>query len=304
VENDYKDANTKALLALKGGATALLLNIKNLPNREELRVLFNAVQMEWISVHFTLASNYLLTFFTRFTAYIKENNWDTSKIRGSIEIDFDLQSFTDLLTIRSFLPVFRIITFFSKNKSHHEEENTIVKELSRLLFDTNTALIEAEHFKITAKQMVNSMKWKTVLTDSFFGNIAKIRALRLLLQNVFKAYSLKEATPYIEAYIHPQNSVEDTNYNIIQANTQAMSAVIGGADLVSIVPSDNGKNPGGTPFSRRIARNTQHLLQLESYMNRVKDPAAGSYFIEEITDHLCVKSWEVFQALENERRAG
>ena len=61
--------------------------------------------------------------------------------------------------------------------------------------------------------------------------------------------------------------------------------------------------PGGLPgtaagFARRIARNTQLLLLEESHLGRVLDPAAGSWFVEDLTEQLAEKAWEHFQQIE------
>ena len=74
-----------------------------------------------------------------------------------------------------------------------------------------------------------------------------------------------------------------------------MSAVIGGADTLYIHASDEFKDGKGTIFGQRIALNIQNLMQLESYLNRVVDPAAGSYFIEGVTNKLAEAAWLKFQ---------
>ncbi|MEM9992405.1 MAG: methylmalonyl-CoA mutase family protein, partial [Bacteroidota bacterium] len=70
------------------------------------------------------------------------------------------------------------------------------------------------------------------------------------------------------------------------------SAVVGGTDRLTILPADFDKQ---NTFTTRIARNVQHLLQLESYLDRVGDPAAGSYYLETLTDKLAVAAWQKFQ---------
>ena len=50
-----------------------------------------------------------------------------------------------------------------------------------------------------------------------------------------------------------------------------------------------------TSFTRRVARNLQHLLKMESYLDRVVDPAAGSYYIEELTIRMVEHCWKQLQ---------
>ena len=82
--------------------------------------------------------------------------------------------------------------------------------------------------------------------------------------------------------------------NKIRATTQAMSAVLGSVDMLTIAPSD-ALNAESSDFSRRIARNVQHLLQMESYLDKVADPAAGSFYIEKLTNQIAEAVWEKFQ---------
>ena len=51
-------------------------------------------------------------------------------------------------------------------------------------------------------------------------------------------------------------------------------------------------------FARRIARNTQLILEEESNLAKVSDPAAGSGGIEALTDELCRTAWTLFQEIE------
>jgi methylmalonyl-CoA mutase len=76
-----------------------------------------------------------------------------------------------------------------------------------------------------------------------------------------------------------------------------MSAIIGGCDSLSIAPFDITFNPRN-PFSERIARNIPLILQHEAYLNQVLDPAAGSYYLEHLTQELAEKAWALFQEAE------
>ena len=90
---------------------------------------------------------------------------------------------------------------------------------------------------------------------------------------------------------------DDLHTNMIAATTMAMSAVLGGADRLTVLPFDTGReeqSPYPQAFSRRIARNVQQLLKLESGLAEVADPAAGSYYIEQLTRQLAEKAWEEF----------
>ena len=84
---------------------------------------------------------------------------------------------------------------------------------------------------------------------------------------------------------------------MLRATTQAMSAVLGGCDILRVLPYNTAwKN--GDDFSKRIARNVQLLLKEETYFDEVIDPAGGSYYIENLTDKLAQKAWKKFRKIE------
>ena len=89
---------------------------------------------------------------------------------------------------------------------------------------------------------------------------------------------------------------------MLRTTLAAFGAGVGGADTVLVQPFDVAI-PGGFPgiatsFSRRIARNTQLLLLEESHVGRVLDPAAGSWFVEDLTEQLAEQAWTHFQEIE------
>ena len=79
-----------------------------------------------------------------------------------------------------------------------------------------------------------------------------------------------------------------------------MAAVNGGANLVYLHPADVAAPGGETPFGRRMARNIQQLMQLEAGLGKDPDPAAGSYYIETLTQKLAESAWEQFIKIEEQ----
>jgi len=80
-----------------------------------------------------------------------------------------------------------------------------------------------------------------------------------------------------------------------------MSAILGGTDSLRVTAYDRPYSESN-PFSSRIARNTQIILKEESHLDRVIDPGAGSYYIENLTDTLISGAWKLF--LETEEKGG
>ena len=85
--------------------------------------------------------------------------------------------------------------------------------------------------------------------------------------------------------------------NMLRTTIACAGAALGGADAVTVLPFTWAL---GKPdaFARRIARNTHLVLQEESSLGRVMDPAHGAWFIEKMTDELAQKSWALFQEIE------
>jgi len=93
----------------------------------------------------------------------------------------------------------------------------------------------------------------------------------------------------------------DPYVNLLRTQTEAMSAILGGTDSLTVEPFDIVfRNPD--EFSERIARNQQLILKEEAYFEKVADPAAGSYYIENLTNMIAENAWKLF--LEIEDRGG
>lgn len=166
---------------------------------------------------------------------------------------------------------------------------SVVRTLAQSIHAGNQLLVNASK--------AHQVRFWLSIGDQYFLNIAALRALRLLWQQVLTAWKLEGGT-HITVEVGTNTHTEDEHYNKIKATAQAMGAVIGGVDQLFLQPSDAKSAAAGTVFSRRIALNVQHLLEQESYLGRVVDPAAGSYFIEDLTNQLAEAAWEEFQRLD------
>ncbi len=296
---DVEAAHTQALQALEGGANALQFRLLTGLNKRQLAQLLDGIQMEWISTHFEISCSLASTrqFMEDLLSVISQKQQNPALIKGSIKNDFlnigeliyfkEIESFlrfaTQALPHFSFLPI-------DGNEFYRGKENTI-QEIASMLAKANAYL---QYF---TEDFTDALQFSIASSESYFLNIAKIRAFKLLWHNIQEAYEV-ETINVVEAHI-PQSTLQEDKYqNMISTTTQAMSAVIGGVDTIYIAPADSKEQAEGTPFTRRIARNVQHLLQMESHLDHVVDPAAGSYYIEQLTDKLAEKAWKQFQQIE------
>ncbi|MBR9973765.1 methylmalonyl-CoA mutase family protein [Magnetospirillum sulfuroxidans] len=133
-----------------------------------------------------------------------------------------------------------------------------------------------------------------------FLSIAKLRAARLLWARVTEVCG---ATPPARAmHIHARTAARilsrrDPWVNMLRTTVAAFAAGIGGANSVAVAPFDAALGPSDD-FARRIARNSQVLLQEESSLTKVADPAGGSWYVEALTRQLAEAAWALFQDIE------
>ncbi len=133
-----------------------------------------------------------------------------------------------------------------------------------------------------------------------FASVAKFRALRGLWARIEESCGLAPSP----ALIHGETAWRmmtgsDPWNNLLRATIAVFSAAVGGADAITTLPFTQ---PLGAPdaFARRLARDTQLVLQDESYIHVVDDPAGGAGGFEALTEGLCERAWSEFQAIEAE----
>lgn len=134
----------------------------------------------------------------------------------------------------------------------------------------------------------------------FFSGIAKVRAARLLWAQV--AIACGASAEAAKMVIHAETagrilSQRDPWVNMLRVTVSSFAAGVGGADSVAAAPFEAALGLP-TAFSRRIARNIQIILQEESHLAKVVDPAGGSWFIETLTRQLAERAWDEFQSIE------
>jgi methylmalonyl-CoA mutase len=135
-------------------------------------------------------------------------------------------------------------------------------------------------------------------TQDMFLTMAKFRAMRLLWARLLQGFGL----PHVTLALHGETSTvmmatTDPHANMLRAVAACFGAGLGGASSFTVLPMSIKQGlPNG--FSRRVARNAQVMLQEESSLWRMEDPAAGSGYVDQLTDDLCVQAWDVFRACE------
>ena len=213
--------------------------------------------------------------------------------------DSYFQDLTNLFAQTSSFPGFKPLTV-----SSHALEHSGASLVQELAFTLNTAVDYIDRLTddgLQPEQIINGMQFSLSVGSDFFMEIAKFRAFRILFYQIATKYGLNEFQPG-EIKIHGTSSrwnktLLDINNNMLRNTTEAMAAIIGGCNSLQIAPHDNpGPNPSTS--SRRIVRNISSILRDEAYLDKVVDPVAGSYYLENLTHELVNAAWALFRDVE------
>ncbi|TNJ46105.1 methylmalonyl-CoA mutase subunit beta [Tamlana fucoidanivorans] len=135
--------------------------------------------------------------------------------------------------------------------------------------------------------------------SNYFFEIAKLKALRLLWDTLASEYKAPSRCQIFATPTKRNKTLYDYNNNMLRTTSECMSAILGGADMVSNLAYDAIYHKDNE-FGERMARNQLLLLKYESYFDKVTNPSDGAYYIESITNQLAEKALELFKDIENQ----
>ncbi|PTT34629.1 methylmalonyl-CoA mutase [Chryseobacterium sp. HMWF028] len=144
-------------------------------------------------------------------------------------------------------------------------------------------------------EIVSKLIFRIAVGGSYFFEMAKLRAFKIVFNQLSKEYGLDEI-PYIFAETSLRNkAVSDNENNLIRSTLELASAMIGGADAVF---TNNYLVGRSTDNSEEISFKQQIVLAYESIINVFEDASNGSYYVEDITRQFAEKSWALFVEIE------
>lgn len=156
---------------------------------------------------------------------------------------------------------------------------------------------------LDACEVAKRIKFNMGVSANYFMELAKFRAGRMLWAEIVKAYNPEGCDCCCKMHVFAETSkynqtIYDAHVNLLRSMTETMSAALAGVDSIETLPFDLPyKRPDA--FSERIARNQQYLLRDESHLDKVVDPAGGSYYIETLTAKIAEKAWGIFNDVED-----
>ena len=247
-------------------------------------------------------------------AYFDKKGYDKAKVNGSLDWD-PMEKIVmkghDVTPVLRFAPQivealkdyprFRCISVNAV--ALNNAGAYIVQELGYAMAWGNEYLDMLTEAGISADLAASKITFNMGVSENFFMEIAKFRAARLLWAEIVKKYEPKDEASCmmcVNAVTSKYNmTLFDSYVNLLRSQTESMSAALAGVHSIVVTPFDAVYE---TPndFSERLARNQQLLLKEESHFDKVVDPAAGSYFVEELTTSLANEGWKIFLNVENE----
>jgi methylmalonyl-CoA mutase len=310
--NDAESANKAAIEALNSGADGLIFDLTGKEDIDIKKLLNNILPLH-CSVSFIAdrdAAKLIKGYFT----FESENHIETSQLFGSLNYD-PIRNLTlkghmakdGFQVLKEIIEVTDVANRFyglTINSSQFQNSgSSLTQELAFALSISVAYIDQLGELGIDPEKAIRNLEFSLAVGTDYFLEIAKLRALRILFYKIAESYGLKDYDPG-NLNIHSASSrwtktIYDPYVNMLRNTTEAMSAIIGGCNALTISPY-NEHFEAATPFSRRISRNVSSMLKEESYFDKVADPAAGSYYIENITDEMVQHAWKLFQEVELE----
>ena len=313
---DPEESNAQALDATLKGVGAIGLRASYVTTHKQMSRLLAGIDFNKTGINFISSQSYPLTL-ELFIYEVGHRGEGGEKVHGSINFDpisylllhgdfyvnwnHNLEETEYLLkTIQQRVPQFKAITV----NGHYFQNagSSLVQELAFSLNSANEYLAGLTEKGFSIDDVAPLIQFSLGIGSNYFMEIAKLRAARLLWTRMVEQYQPKRDES-LKLFIHATSalwnkSIYDPYVNMLRTTTEGMSAALGNADSVTILPFDASYKESDE-ISRRIARNQQFVLKEESYLDKIIDPAGGSYYIENLTHSLAHHAWDLFKEVES-----
>ncbi len=295
--NDSKVANEFAVKALDKGATGLHFIIES---AVDCNSLFKQILFEYIfcvveikttdSAVIKLVHQYFEQYPDKQSIkelYLVLNPLWLIENRKHDALAFYQKECIELVAQQNFVLKINATTYANAGANH-------IQQLGFVLAQCNTYLEHATLVKVlNGKPLVIEVS----VGANYFFEIAKLRALRQAIAFLLKQYGITMEVILLSKTAINNKSAADSFTNLLRTTTEAMAAVIGGCNALSIGRYDmhiQDKNEQAVWW----ALNQSLMLEHEAYFNQMADVAAGSYYIEKLTQQITENAWETFKDIE------
>ena len=283
---------------------------------EDMKILFSNIPLDKMSVSMTM-NGAVIPIMANFIVAAEEQGVAKSSLTGTIQNDIlkefmvrntyiyppepSMRIVSDIIEYTSKeMPKFNSISISGYHM--HEAGANLVQELAFTLADGKEYVKAALSKGMDIDAFAGRLSFFFAIGMNFFMEVAKLRAARILWSKIMKEFNPKKPSSSL-LRVHCQTSgvslqEKDPYNNIVRTSYEALAATLGGTQSLHTNAFDEAMGLP-TEFSSRIARNTQLIMQEELGITKVIDPLAGSYYVENLTNELTQKAWELIQEVEN-----
>ena len=282
---------------------------------EDMKILFDGIPLDKMSVSMTM-NGAVLPVLAGYIVAAEEQGVSQDKLSGTIQNDIlkefmvrntyiyppepSMRIVADIIEYTAkFMPKFNSISI----SGYHMQEAgaTAVQELAFTLADGLDYVRAALAKGLAVDEFAPRLSFFFAIGMNFFMEVAKLRAARVLWAKLMKQFDPQN--PLSSALrTHCQTSgvsltEKDPYNNVIRTTIEAMAAVLGGTQSLHTNALDEAIALP-TPFSARIARNTQLVIAEETGIPNVVDPLGGSYYVESLTASLVAEAEKLIEEVE------
>jgi methylmalonyl-CoA mutase len=282
---------------------------------EDMKLLFDGIPLDQMSVSMTM-NGAVLPVLAGYIVAAEEQGVAQAKLSGTIQNDILKEFMVRNTYIYPPAPSMRIVADIIEYTAKHmpkfnsisisgyhmqEAGATAVQELAFTLADGLDYVRAALSKGLEIDDFAPRLSFFFCIGMNFFMEIAKLRAARYLWARLIKPFDPKNPAS-LALRTHCQTSgvsltEQDPYNNIIRTTIEAMAAVLGGTQSLHTNSFDEALALP-TPFSAKIARNTQLVLAEESGVTHVVDPLGGGYYVESLTYSVATAAWELIEEVE------
>ncbi|MEZ5900226.1 MAG: methylmalonyl-CoA mutase family protein [Hyphomicrobiaceae bacterium] len=224
----------------------------------------------------------------------------TLAIRGSLPEDLDTVMARAVALVKTTLSMPNVTALSADGVAYHVAGASEAQELAVMLSTFVAYLRACERAGIAPADAMPKISVALAADADEFATIAKLRAARTIIWQMAQACGAGDAAAKVRLNVptsYRMMTKRDPWTNILRTTIACAGAAIGGADAICVLPFTFAL---GKPdaFARRVARNIQIVCQEESHLGRVTDPSGGSWYVEQLTQDMARKAWELFQDIE------
>ena len=282
---------------------------------EDMKILFDGIPLDKMSVSMTM-NGAVLPILAFYIIAAEEQGVAPEQLAGTIQNDIlkefmvrntyiypptpSMKIIADIFEYTSqYMPKFNSISI----SGYHMQEAGATQEieLAYTLADGLEYIRKGLEAGMDIDAFAPRLSFFWAIGMDHFKEIAKMRAARMLWAKIVKQFNPKNPKS-LALRTHSQTSgwsltEQDPFNNVARTAIEAMAAAFGGTQSLHTNALDEAIALP-TDFSARIARNTQIYLQQETHITKTVDPWAGSYHVEQLTEEITNKAWELIQEVE------